>query len=43
MLTELPIVSMVFLAKNLKDQKVIEAKRIYMHMNNENIPTKYII
>ena len=31
------------LLENLKDQKVIEVKRIYIHKNNEKISTKHII
>ena len=41
--TDLQYVTETELLENLKDQKVIETKRIYIFRNNEKIPTKHII
>ena len=40
---DLQYVSEAKLLDNLKDQKVVEVKRIYIHKNNEKIATKHII
>ena len=40
---DLIYVSETELIENLKNQKVTEAKRIYVYRNNEKVPTKHII
>ena len=38
--SDLQYISEAELLDNLKDQKVVEVKRIYIHKNNEKIATK---